>query len=606
MSLTRLEVYLDENQAEIATAEVSRRQVVTAGPGTGKTRTLLARARYLLEEEEIERSDELLILSFSRAAVDTVTRRSDEMRHLGRLPIRTIDSFAARLVQEAGQSPEGLSFDRRIRVATQYLKAEPESLPSVASLRHVLVDEAQDIVGVRYGFMRCLLESVASREENGFTVFGDRAQAIYEFQEHDAVSSGPARLLRWLVGCAEAAPHIDHRELTTNYRMESKRLVSLAERYGEQIRSEHGDPKEILSDLDFEMGEDSGWQEVENAHEVIREVIAAQKTVAVLCRSNAEVLRLGAILQASGLDVQVNHRARDRGAAPWIADRFSKVPVGSVKFGQCEGSEARPWLRTPETAEQALRYGGFMIGQEINLTRIAQAIRAGTCPESLAATREAPVVVSTIHRAKGQEFDSVFVVRNRLRGEGEVGEEARLLYVAATRAREDLCQCGELDLEGPIRASRDERGFVGNWSKPSRPRFVEVRVSDSDPNWHPGNLELFADTQEYLAGRVSPGDEIELRLVEYPGHDVPIYDAWHRQGGEYGRVIGRTTESLGEFIKQYVWGRTPTMIRGLVADIPDTVSMKSALARKVGLAEHGLHLRARFYGLGRLEWGAVQ
>ena len=60
---------------------------------------------------------------------------------------------------------------------------------------------------------------------------------------------------------------------------------------------------------------------------------------------------------------------------------------------------------------------------------------------------EAPLVLSTIHSAKGLEFHSVFVIRAlegdlpsryALREEGGVDEELRLFYVAVTRAEENL------------------------------------------------------------------------------------------------------------------------------------------------------------------------
>ncbi len=60
---------------------------------------------------------------------------------------------------------------------------------------------------------------------------------------------------------------------------------------------------------------------------------------------------------------------------------------------------------------------------------------------------ERPVVLSTIHSAKGLEFDAVFVIRAlegvlpsgyALKDSDELDEELRLLYVALTRARTDL------------------------------------------------------------------------------------------------------------------------------------------------------------------------
>jgi superfamily I DNA/RNA helicase len=54
---------------------------------------------------------------------------------------------------------------------------------------------------------------------------------------------------------------------------------------------------------------------------------------------------------------------------------------------------------------------------------------------------------STIHGVKGEEFESVLVVMDKLRGEkiiknwgiGEITESERVIYVATTRAKKLLC-----------------------------------------------------------------------------------------------------------------------------------------------------------------------
>jgi DNA helicase-2/ATP-dependent DNA helicase PcrA len=61
---------------------------------------------------------------------------------------------------------------------------------------------------------------------------------------------------------------------------------------------------------------------------------------------------------------------------------------------------------------------------------------------------EGKVVLSTIHQAKGLEWDAVFVIhmtqgafpnKRALLDDGGIEEERRLFYVAVTRARRDLC-----------------------------------------------------------------------------------------------------------------------------------------------------------------------
>jgi hypothetical protein len=144
--------------------------------------------------------------------------------------------------------------------------------------------------------------------------------------------------------------------------------------------------------------------------------------------------------------------------------------------------------------------------------------------------------------------------------------------------------------------------MVCSWQKTKRPKQVEVRVSDSDQDWNAGSPDAFRENQERLENRYLPGDLVELRLSNGQDDGHPVYDAWHTDSSGEERIVGRTNDQFGEFMSEYVWGRTPDVISGLSAEIPDTSSMLPSLAQDVGLAAHGLHLRARFFGLGTLEW----
>ena len=85
---------------------------------------------------------------------------------------------------------------------------------------------------------------------------------------------------------------------------------------------------------------------------------------------------------------------------------------------------------------------------------------------------EAPLILSTIHSAKGLEFQSVFLIHMldgilpsvyNLKGQDALDEELRLLYVAVTRAEDDLF------ISFPVLQNRRFQGEY--FSKPSR--FIE-------------------------------------------------------------------------------------------------------------------------------------
>jgi DNA helicase II / ATP-dependent DNA helicase PcrA len=104
---------------------------------------------------------------------------------------------------------------------------------------------------------------------------------------------------------------------------------------------------------------------------------------------------------------------------------------------------------------------------------------------------EGPLILSTVHSAKGLEWHSVFIIWAlegrfpsfyNINTDEELEEERRLLYVAATRAKENLF------ISYPIKVF--DRGLRMVLSRPSQ--FIEgisedllepVTVVDEERNW---------------------------------------------------------------------------------------------------------------------------
>ncbi len=603
LELSSLE-QLDEQQRRVAEAPADARLVVTAGPGSGKTRTLIERARCLLDRYEVDAS-ELLILSFSRAAVETVSSRSRQESDLGRLPVMTFDGFASRLLFQMDVDCEGVGFDGQIEMAEQIVASgrAMEEIDWLGDLRHVLVDEAQDVVSIRAGFVTALLSALCKDGVCGFTLFGDAAQAIYDFQFDDRSRPGDRRrLLTW--GVERLPGPIETVELSRNYRMEPDRLAPLADSVGARIRGQFGDGVETWEKLKDELSDFPAWLDYADAAGGVSDVAHSpdQPSVAILCRTNAEVLELGSRLQAEGLDLRVQHRAEDRGGAPWLAACFSDVKFTSGRVPAVD-ADGLPWVAVPGDALRRLRRANVARKDEVDLRRLAVLLRNGVCPEELVVRREAPITISTIHRAKGLEFDHVIVIEPwRTPDDDEGWEEARVLYVAATRPRDGLESAPPMKLGGPVKyLNGSKRVAVCTWARKKRPCRIEVRVSDSAMDWTAGSRDEAVELQTYLANEYKPGDEVSLSRVSEEGADFPTYEAVHH-GRRGERVVAATSEDFGRLIAREVWGRHPLRITGLTAEVPDTAAFSPAVSRRLGWGEHGLHLRARFYGLGLLRF----
>lgn len=141
-----------------------------------------------MRDEGLTASDEILVLSFSRAAVSAVRTRL-EMRDAAAPNVRTFDSFASILLLGADIQPEG-SFDARIRRATQLLKEADKAPDEIEPLRHVVLDEVQDLVGDRSDFVLAILNWLD--DDAGITALGDPLQGVYDFQLEDSLSKTTA------------------------------------------------------------------------------------------------------------------------------------------------------------------------------------------------------------------------------------------------------------------------------------------------------------------------------------------------------------------------------------------------------------------------------
>ena len=140
-------------QLAVIDAERSARQLVQAGPGTGKTAVACARVANLIEKQNVL-PHEIFLISFTNAAIHELRNRiksylTDPDMASG-LRITTLDSFAAAL--QSGFVPDAIfsgDFTQSIKSTSDLMFSNPDALEYIRNIQHLIVDEAQDISGVR-------------------------------------------------------------------------------------------------------------------------------------------------------------------------------------------------------------------------------------------------------------------------------------------------------------------------------------------------------------------------------------------------------------------------------------------------------------------------
>jgi len=255
----------------------------------------------------------------------------------------------------------------------------------------ILFDEAQDANPV-------LLDIVERQEQAQRVWVGDSRQAIYEWN-----------------GAVDALAKID---------ASARSALTLSFRFGPPI-ADHAN--RILARLGERL-KIRGHPDVEST------VGAHDAHTAILSRTNARAMRhvLGA--QEAGLSPHLVGGGKETAAFARGARQLQDEGWSSHPDLACfsDWGEVTDYVAfDPSGSELALNY---KLVEEFGVDTILKAL-AHMTPE-----RDASVIVSTAHKAKGREWPTVLISDDfaaKIKAEASA-EELRLLYVATTRARHGL------------------------------------------------------------------------------------------------------------------------------------------------------------------------
>lgn len=467
---------LDVEQKEVIEASASQWMLVNAGPGTGKTQVSALRLVHLLRQGL--NPAQILILSFSRSAVHTLYRRIDclsqldegiteDVRHL---TIRTFDAWVFRVLRQSGSEAKALlnrSYDENIAEATDLLNGDEayEMHNRLRSIRHVIVDEFQDLPGVRADLVLALLTRLndGTGDQVGFTVLGDPAQAIYRFSERASGGTMPAD--PWLKLRRGFACGLKEIELTRNHRA-TPLLATQTELLRSVLRNDELDGKEKLQAVRNHL---ASLPMKESGSKIGPDWLTQlpDGSVAILTRTNGEAILLVQMLMgqsrgAPRTPVALRLAGHSRSIPAWVGGLLSPLKVTKLTatifkvvyanaLSRLE-PEGVTQLRLPSLAiswQRLLRAsGGFDTDTSVDMDSLRERFAwPDTFQESQLDEQEPAVFVTTIHQAKGMEFDHVALLDIRPSRDNETTEErkredpqeeANVSFVGITRAAQSI------------------------------------------------------------------------------------------------------------------------------------------------------------------------
>lgn len=421
---------LSKKQMQIISDKESRVIVVAAGPGSGKTRVLVHKLASLLLLEDVKH-EQLLMLTFSRAAATEFKQRL--MGLIGNaahfVEIKTFHSYAFDLLGRIGNLEDAKDVVGRAAKMISEGEVEPNRIGKTV----LVVDEAQDMSSEEFALVRALM---SVNEEMRVIAVGDDDQNIYEFRGSDS------NYMRQLLADDKST----FVEMTENYRS-TQHVVAFANAF---VKGIHNRMKQtpILS-----MSKDEGTVVVtHHASHIMFQCVVSDLlrqrnsgTISVLTHTNEEAVILVALLRKHGLRSKLIqsmdgfrfwNMAEVRLFLKYI-ERDTHTPIVTDEvwneakrktFQTYATSSSLPYLkRCIELFEK--------INKAKYLTDFKELVFESTT-EDFCDTSDADVVVSTIHKSKGCEFDDVYMLVSQ--PQHVTDSEMRSYYVGMTRARKRL------------------------------------------------------------------------------------------------------------------------------------------------------------------------
>ncbi|WP_137876449.1 UvrD-helicase domain-containing protein [Rhodococcus sp. Q] len=617
---------LTPSQLKVVEQPWDARTLVTAGAGAGKTTTLTYRLEHLTGIEELE-AGEILVLSFSRASVRELRDRVDRLAVTARrVRAQTFDGWALALLRQMDPNREdlaGTSFDDRIEMAIAAIDEGVVESFEQGSPAHVVIDEVQDLVGIRREMVEALLDRFS--DSCGFTVVGDAAQSIYGFQVADAEQRAGEtnRFFDWVR--ASYSDDLVEVTLDDNFRARTPE-ARVALRFGAQLQALPMDADAanaaataIHADLCAELAAAPLFGDVKDPF-VQDSLRLNGGTTAILCRDNGQVLWLSDKLHGYGVPHRIQRSPRSRPAPAWVADLLQAAGGATItedRFREIV-SGISSVIDEPDRVWRSLRRVASSPRNQLDVDSLRRIVAEGRLPDELTANPVHPLVLSTVHRAKGLEFDRVLVlapepITSDSARDVDPPAEARLLYVAMTRPRDDLYRM-EVPKLWQMRKAIHNSYPVDRWYLGGRERWarngIEAMEFDVCHVAPAGVREPFADpadTQRYLRESVRIDDAVDLRrLHDLPesSTETPPYGIFH-DGRAIGEVSARFRGDLWRLLKLnrgYEVQRWPRRITGLRVDALETVAGSAAVSERSGIGGVGVWIAPRLCGLGKFEW----
>ena len=422
---------LSPTQLKIINDSENKYIVVAAGPGSGKTRVLVHKLASLLLMEDVKH-EQLLMVTFSRAAATEFKKRL--LKLIGNaanfIEIKTFHSYCFDLLGKVGSIEQSDSILKR--AIEKIINREVEASRITKTV--LVIDEAQDMDADEFLLIKTLMEQ---NEDMRVIAVGDDDQNIYEFR------GASSKYLEQFIKENNAVKN----ELIENYR--SKRnLVELSNQFVKKIQHRLKNIPIVAMQRDVGKIKILSYKNRNLISPLVKDILTTELTgtTCVLTMKNDEASKITGLLLKEGMQaklIQTN-------------DGFSLYNLLEVRFFLSQLNLRNDifvisddlWI----TAKRKL-WDEFSNSSKIDIciniikdfettnpkkkykSDLEVFIRESKLEDFFNENGET-IFVSTIHKAKGKEFDNVFLMLENITVNTD--ETKRQIYVAMTRAKNNL------------------------------------------------------------------------------------------------------------------------------------------------------------------------
>lgn len=482
---------LNPVQREIVLSEAPAISVI-AGPGSGKTRTIVHRIAHLVKVKRVDPA-RIIALAYNRNAVSELRQRLQNL--VGELALRlrvyTFHGLALAILGRTVEPPKNESqntqkkakdpnekFTQLIKDACDFLATSEEDLEDeddqsritrlLGNCEYIFVDEYQDVARDEYRFVKLIAglresEDKSRSVQTHICVIGDDDQNIYEWR------GTSTEYIRSFQAEYQAKQFL----LTENYRSlepiitASNRLIQnnhdrLKRRGDEQVKIDHGRVDQGgLEVQSLKFGDDNYQAEYikRQVEKWIKRDGIKPGEIAVLARNWDALDKARALLDRRANIPTYSLKGED---VKLIRNRVTQLLITELKsnpelilskeesvqsylinfFARSNRSLSEPTVKAlikiAEDIDKERGYGSENLSTPIAVSEIITSIYEFNESPDTSIDPNA-VLVTSCHGAKGLEFKYVILIADGFNyRQDTIESERRLFYVAMTRAKEKL------------------------------------------------------------------------------------------------------------------------------------------------------------------------